>query len=222
MHPTRYRRRPVDILEAAEVEAMLRQLSRRSPTGKRDRALVALLWRTGLRISEALQLQPADLDPGEGILRVQHGKGDKPRTLGFDTGTAEMVERWLAARRLLVERGLLPETYTGPRGKRLSSPLFCTLARSARWTPGRPLDRRDVWTRLRRLARAAGIEKRVHPHGLRHTHAVEVYFGEGWTALEVQEELGHESLDYTERYLRHVAPRERIRATRRRTWTPPD
>ena len=66
---------------------------------------------------------------------------------------------------------------------------------------------------LPRLARRAGIEKRVHAHGLRHAHAAE-----GVPVNVVQQQLSHGSLATTDRYLRHIAPRERVEAMRRRAW----
>jgi site-specific recombinase XerD len=63
-----------DLLTTAEVEALLRACSSRATTGVRNRALIALLWRTGLRISEALALKPKDVELSSGLLTVQHGR----------------------------------------------------------------------------------------------------------------------------------------------------
>ena len=76
-------------LTRAEVNALLAQCSRRAPTGIRNRALITVLYRTGLRIFEALALQPKDVDLDNGTLRVLHGKGDKMRTVGLDAGTID-------------------------------------------------------------------------------------------------------------------------------------
>jgi len=70
---------------------------------------------------------------------------------------------------------------------------------------------------LRRLANRAAISKRVHPHGLRHTHAAELA-AEGWPANRIQAQLGHSSLATTDRYLRHIAPEELLQAARQRDW----
>ena len=69
-----------------------------------------------------------------------------------------------------------------------------------------------------RLARRAGIEKRVHPHGLRHTHAAELAF-EGLPMNAIQAQLGHASLATTSRYLAHIAPAELVKAMQVRTWS---
>ncbi len=69
-----------------------------------------------------------------------------------------------------------------------------------------------------RLARRAGIDKRVHPHGLRHTRAAELAF-EGVPMNVVQAQLGHSSLATTSRYLAHIAPAELVKAMQARTWS---
>jgi site-specific recombinase XerD len=70
---------------------------------------------------------------------------------------------------------------------------------------------------LPRLARQAGIEKRVHAHGLRHTHAYELMM-EGVEIAVIQRQLGHVSLATTSIYLNHIAPRQVIEAMRKREW----
>lgn len=67
----------------------------------------------------------------------------------------------------------------------------------------------------------AGIEKRVHPHGLRHTHAAELA-REGTPLNLIQAQLGHESLATTDKYLRHIAPEELVKAMKARIWKPPE
>jgi integrase len=74
---SRPRRRPPEVLSEPEAIALIRACSSRAPTGIRNRALIAVLWRWGLRISEALALELRDLDLQAGTLRVRHGKGDK-------------------------------------------------------------------------------------------------------------------------------------------------
>jgi integrase len=116
---------------------------------------------------------------------VRHGKGDRSRIVGIDPAAASLLGRWIEVR--------------GARGIPRSAPLFCTLG-------GRRLHDRYVRALLPRLARRAGIEKRVHPHGLRHTHAAELA-REGVPVNVIQAQLGHRSLATTDRYLRHIAPR---------------
>ena len=68
--------------------SLLAACSRRAPTGIRDRALLTVLYRAGLRIEEALDLKPADVDPDRGTIRVLHGKGDHNRTAAVDDAAA--------------------------------------------------------------------------------------------------------------------------------------
>lgn len=187
---------PAEILTADEARALIRVCSSRAPTGLRNRALIVVLYRGGLRLSEALALRPKDVDAAAGSVTVLHGKGDKRRTVGLDPGAFAVLERWLEVRQ---RRGI------GPR-----RPIFCTLA-------GEQLDPSYVRKVLPRLAARAGITKRVHPHGLRHTHAAELA-AEGKPVNLIQAQLGHESLATTDRYLRHISPQQLLEAMRGRAW----
>jgi Phage integrase family len=90
------RRLDADLLTEDEIEALIRACSRRAPTGVRNRAIIALAWRSGLRIGEVLALQVKDVDLDAGTLVVQRGKGDKRRVVGLDAGTAALVSGWLS------------------------------------------------------------------------------------------------------------------------------
>jgi site-specific recombinase XerD len=92
-------------------------------------------------------------------------------------------------------------------------PLFCTLG-------GEKLATTYVRALLRRLKRKTGIQKRVHPHGLRHTHASEL-LREGTNIGEISRQLGHSSIATTDRYLNHINPQQGIDTMRKRTWDAP-
>jgi site-specific recombinase XerD len=77
----------------------------------------------------------------------------------------------------------------------------------------------QVRTMMHRLAERAGIVKRVHPHGLRHTHAYELMM-EGVAMPIIQRQLGHASLATTDRYLAHIAPKDVIETMAKREWSP--
>jgi len=190
------RRLPAEVLNRAEVDALMRACSKRAPTGIRNRALIAVLYRGQLRISEALALKPKDLDRKAGTVRVLHGKGDKCRTIGLDDGAWALLELWCQCRQ---KHGL--------SGRH---PLFCTLE-------GHPLLSRYCRALLARLGRKAGIDKRVHPHGLRHTGAAELR-AEGVDIGIISRQLGHASIATTSRYLDHIAPTAVVTAMRRREW----
>src|ERR1700686_3085781 len=93
-----------DLLTAAEVELLLKACSAKAPTGVRNRAMIALAWRSGLRIGEVLALQIKDVDLAAGTVVVQHGKGDKRRVVGLDAGTSALIERWISSRAAIVKR----------------------------------------------------------------------------------------------------------------------
>jgi len=170
--------------------------SRRGPSGTRNRALIVLLYRTGLRIAEALALSLKDVDPDAGAVRVLRGKGGKARVVGIDPGAWPEIEGWIDARRDLDIDDV--------------APLFCTLR-------GRPMDCSYVRKTLRRLAGRAGISKRVHPHGLRHTLAAQLA-AEGMPINMIQAQLGHSNAATTSRYIQHIAPQQLIVAMSQRRW----
>ena len=190
---------PVEVLTEDEAMALIRSCSRRAPTGIRNKALIVLLWRAQLRIQEVLDLTPKDVDRDQYTLRVLHGKGDRARTVGLDDGAVAILEQWLEKRRSLGING---------RGTR---PLFCTLE-------GGKLDASYVRRMLNRMAKRAGIDKRVHPHGLRHTGASELR-SEGVDIGVISKQLGHSSIATTARYLDHINPTVVIETMRRRSWS---
>jgi site-specific recombinase XerD len=189
---------PVEILTPDEVRAIAAECSTTAMYGIRDRALIVVLYRTGLRISEALALRPKDVNLEIGSVVVLHGRGDRMRTVGIDPGANPHIEAWLERREML---DVPPD-----------APLFCT-------RKGTPIAVESVGRRLHNLARRAGIEKRVHPHGFRHTHAYELMM-EGIPMPIIQRQLGHASLATTDRYLAHIAPKQVIDTMRAREWSP--
>ena len=186
---------PPEPLTQDEVLALMDACSRRAPTGRRDRALICVLWRAQLRISEALALKPADLDK-RGTIRVLHGKGNKHRIAVLDSQAYAELLVWLRHRDKLGLNG--------------HHPVFCTL-QGGRMNPA------QMREKLPRLARKAGVTKRVHAHGLRHTGASELA-SEGVDLITIQDQLGHSSAAMTSRYVHALNPRARIEMLRKRTW----
>lgn len=180
---------PPETLTPAEVEAIIGACSPRSRTGIRNRALTMLLYRSGLRISEALALKKSDIDFKSHSCRVLHGKGNKATTRAFHPTADDVLYRWIEAREGLGVR---------------NAPLFCTL-------DGEPLSDRYVRNLLHRLADKAGVDKRVHPHGLRHTYAAELERS-GLSITKISMLLGHSSTAVTDRYLKHLTNDEAIAA----------
>lgn len=193
--PAKGSRFPAEVLSRDEIHRLIKACSPRAPTGIRNRALVGLLYRSGLRISEALALQTKDIDPRQGTLRVLHGKGNKARTVGMDPEAFALIDVWMKTRKELgVGHGA----------------LFCTLK-------GGPVGTAYVRHLLPRLARRAGIHKRVHAHGFRHALASELR-AEGVEIGTISKALGHSSIATTARYLDHVAPQAVVDAMRGRAW----
>ncbi len=188
---------PAEPLTPDEVKALIRCCSTRATTGVRNRALIVVLYRAGLRVSEALAILPKDLDGQAGTIRVLHGKGDKSRVVGLDAGAWAVLQLWLDRRAVLGITGRAP-VFSTLKGKRMKSAYVRTL--------------------LPRLARRAGIDKRVHAHGLRHTHAFELS-SEGTPLNVIAAQLGHSSISTTDRYIRHLRPAAVIEAMRGREWS---
>jgi integrase len=137
--------------------------------GVRLRALI-ILWRAGLRISEALALAETDLDPVRGAILVRQGKGGKRREVGMDRWAWEQLEPWIELRKTL------------PVGA-----FFCILHGATR---GRRCSPASIRAQLHRTAAAAGVRRRFAPHQLRHAHAVEMS-REGVPLVVIQRQLGH-------------------------------
>jgi site-specific recombinase XerD len=165
------------------------------PDGVRLRGVIVVLWRVGLRISEALALNETDLDHDRGALLVRHGKGDKRREVGMDRWAWSHLEPWLELRTTL------------PVGR-----LFCVLRGPTR---GRPCAPAGIREQLHHAARAAGVRRRFAPHQLRHAHAVEMS-REGISLIVIQRQLGHADLAITSRYLRGIDNTEIIQAVHQR------
>jgi site-specific recombinase XerD len=189
------RRFPPETLIDVEVRALLGACPR-SATGIRNRALIAILYRTGLRISEALDLYPKDIDLDRGAIRVMNGKGGKSRVVGADRGALAILERWLDVRAC--------------SGHNAVRPVFCTAS-------GKRLTAGYVRRWLPLLGRRARIAKRVHAHGLRHTHAAQLR-EEGVDIGIISKQLGHASISTTAHYLDHIAPWAVVDAITQRTW----
>lgn len=182
------RRYPADPPRPEEIVAVMRAAGNRAH-GLRLRALIAVLWRSGLRISEALALAESDLEPARGALLVRHGKGGKRREIGMDEWGWEQLRPWLEYRVEL------------PVG-----PLFCVISGltvGAPWTPS------AVRSQMRRLAVRAGVRRRFAPHQLRHAHAVEMA-REGVPLNVIQRQLGHANLGITSIYLQGIDSAEII------------
>src|SRR3954471_1531272 len=175
-------RYPADPPTVEEIVAVMRRAGE-TIHGQRLRGLIVVLWRAGLRISEALALRETDLDRRRGAVLVRRGKGGKRREVGMDDWAWDQLTPWLEARRSM------------PIGA-----LFCVVRGPTR---GRPWSASSVRAQLRRVASYAGVRRRFAPHPLRHAHAVEMA-REGVPLLVIQRQLGHANLGVTSIYLQGI------------------
>jgi len=183
---------PGEVYTPAEIAALLGACSLNSPTGIRNRAMIMFLYRSGLRVSEITRMRPAELNQAGHSVRVL-GKGrdgGKVTVRGFHPTADDSLARWLDTRRRL--------------GIRHTAPVFCTLR-------GGQLHTQYLRNMLPRLAAKTSIIKRVHPHGLRHTYAVELQ-NEGVPVSVISKLLGHSSIAVTARYLDHLTNQQAIDA----------
>jgi site-specific recombinase XerD len=170
------------VLAKEEVDALMRVPNLRAPTGLRNRCILALMHRSGLRVSEACGLHLRDIHWSESRIHVRRAvaKGGREAVVYFDQPTGALLERWVDVRRKYAAR---------------KPHLFTTLK-------GGPVSRFYCWQMMQRYARRAGIERSVHPHMLRHTYATEL-LSEGFNLREVQALLRHSDISVTGIYL-HV------------------
>jgi integrase/recombinase XerD len=178
-------------LSVEEVDRLLAQPDVKTPRGLRDRALIELLYATGLRVSELITLRPGDVNLESSYLTCT-GKGEKQRIVPMGDEAADWVRRYLRdARPALL-------------GKRSSPRLFVNARRGG---PG--LTRVGFWKILKAYGRTAGVSPGLSPHMLRHSFATHL-LERGADLRAIQMMLGHADLSTTQIYT-HVL-QERMRA----------
>jgi len=190
------RRLPVT-LTPEETEALLARVRTGSPTGLRNRAMLQAMLGAGLRVSEVVGLRGVDVDLKKGTIRVNLGKGSKDRVVPVDGQTRGWLQAWSEKREALGFNGRQP-FFPGLRGGRTGQ---------GERKRGDALTPRYVQFLVKRLAEAAGIEKRVTPHTLRHTYATRMLERPGLTIRDVQTLLGHANVANTQIYT-HVNEEE--------------
>lgn len=169
-------RRLPEALDADQMSALL-SVAADDPLAVRDRAVMELLYSSGLRLAELVAARVTDLDARDGTIRVT-GKGAKTRVVPVGRAAVAALEHWLRVRATLAA----PE----------EAALFVTAR-------GRPMSARAVQERLRRWGLRQGIAGRVHPHKLRHSFATHLLESSG-DLRAVQELLGHADIGTTQIY----------------------
>ena len=175
-------------LSEAEVESLLGVPDVSTPLGQRDRAMLELLYATGLRVSELVGLTPVQVSLRQGVVRIM-GKGAKERLVPF----GEEAEAWLVA--------YLSDGRPAILNGRSSDALFPSRR-------AKPISRQMFWHAIRGYALRAGIARHISPHTLRHAFATHL-LNHGADLRVVQMLLGHSDLSTTQIYT-HVA-RERLK-----------
>jgi site-specific recombinase XerD len=184
------------VLTEDQVNALLADPAGDAPVDVRDRAVLELLYGTGMRVSELVGLSLGDVDFDEELVRVT-GKGDKQRLVPLGRSAARALHAWLdSSRPLLLE---------GVRETRDAHAVFCNLR-------GHRLTRQGVDLVVRRHARRVGLPAATSAHTLRHTCATHM-LARGADVRVIQELLGHASVATTQRYTK-VSPAHLIEAYR--------
>jgi integrase/recombinase XerD len=165
-------------LDLEEVDRLLAQPDTSTTRGMRDKALISVLYATGLRVSELISLKLSSLHLDEGYLTCV-GKGDKERIVPIGQEATDWVRRYLAESR--------------PRLAAAGSPWLFVNAR------GTPLSRVGFWKLLKEYGRKAGISRAISPHLLRHSFATHL-LDRGADLRAIQMMLGHADLSTTQIY----------------------
>lgn len=169
-----------EILTRDEVEMLLSAVDTQSDEGIRDRAILELMYGTGMRASELVNLRLSDLNSNERVVRIT-GKGGKTRIVPlYDDGWL-WIEKYLseARKHLLTRAGMTNSLFVKHKEKALT--------------------RQDLWKLINKYSEWAGLKKRVYPHIFRHSFATHM-LENGADLRVLQELLGHESLTTTEIY----------------------
>jgi integrase/recombinase XerD len=174
-------------LTVDEVAHLVLQPDERDLHGLRDRAMLEVLYATGLRVSELIRLRPGDINLDDGYV-ICRGKGGKERIVPLGKAAAALTRRYLEEARPRLQ-------------KKPAEAVFLTRR-------GDPFTRQGVWKMLREYARKAGLEARISPHTLRHSFATHL-LERGADLRSVQLMLGHSQITTTQIYT-HVS-RERLR-----------
>lgn len=170
-------------LSETDVERLLRGPNVESATGLRDRSMLELLYATGLRVTELVRLNRAQINLRQGVVRVT-GKGGKDRLVPIGEEGVAWLQRYLEGGRDTLLKRVLSEY------------LFVTAR-------GGPMTRQAFWYLIKRYARQAGIQKPLSPHTLRHAFATHLV-NHGADLRVVQLLLGHSDISTTQIYT-HVA-----------------
>ena len=178
-------------LSVEDIDRLIAQPDIKTPRGLRDRALIELLYATGARVSELVNLKPPDVNL-EATYLTCTGKGDKQRIIPIGRQAAKWVQRYLDESRLIL------------LGKRSSPWLFVNMRRGG----GVGLTRKSFWKILKEYGERAGFKNSLSPHMLRHSFATHL-LERGADLRSIQMMLGHADLSTTQIYTQVLEHRMR-------------
>lgn len=168
-----------EVLSLHEIDLLLSKIDLSKAEGRRNKAMLEVLYSCGLRVSELVELRISSIYRAEGFIRII-GKGDKERLVPVSTRALKEIDFYLPDRNsMVIQSGSEDILFLNRRGRMLTRVM--------------------VFTIIKELAKAAGIQKKVSPHTFRHSFATHLVEG-GADLRAVQEMLGHESIITTEIY----------------------
>ncbi len=192
MESSQIQKKLPQVLSLEEVEKLLDQPDTSTPLGQRDKAMLELLYATGLRVTELVKMTIEQLNLEVGYVTAL-GKGHKERVIPITENAQESLKEYLGHGRLILLKG------------RQSTYLFVNRS-------GKPITRQGFWKILQRYTRKAGIKRHISPHTLRHSFATHL-LEHGADLRSVQMMLGHSDISTTQIYT-HVA-REQLKKIHR-------
>lgn len=169
-----------EVLSIKEIDRLFAAIDLSKPEGRRNKAMLEVLYSCGLRVSELVGLRISDIYREEGFVRII-GKGNKERLVPFSSTALREIDHYMPDRNAMldIDRGYADILFLNRRGKQLTRVM--------------------VFTIIRQLAEKSGLKKRISPHTFRHSFATHLVNG-GADLRAVQEMLGHESIVTTEIY----------------------
>lgn len=178
LQPPKVERKMPEILSIAEVDLLLRQPKTDTPKGIRDKAMLEMLYATGIRVSELIHLKTQDVNLMMGYITC---RDEKERIVPFGGSAKKALEQYLGSARAALMHG------------RDDDVLFVNCS-------GGPMSRQGFWKILKSYAKSAGITADITPHTLRHSFATHL-LQNGADLKSVQEMMGHADISTTQMYL---------------------
>jgi len=178
METFKTRKKIPEALTGKDIDALLLAPDISTREGKRDRAILELLYSSGVRVSELVNMELTDINPDEGFIRC-FGKGGKERIVPSGEHAAHCLKEYLKERESFIKKSFTPVLFISRLGKKFT--------------------REGIWKMVKQYAKKAGISRDVYPHIFRHTFATHLLSG-GADLRSVQEMLGHADIATTQIY----------------------